>query len=822
MKILHYIEELNLKSGGPVRAVLDLSRLTCEAGHRVTILSPDVSDSPKEWLEPPGPGEHRPHVVKVPPFSGRGKLFPFPVVEQIRKDFIQSHDLFHVHGMWAPSNVQLTGAAYRAGVPYIVSLRGMLDDWPMSQRRLKKRMFLLIAGRRMLTRAAYVHCTAEGEHQQSRKWFPKGRGRVIPNLLDLGPFRKSPGPELARAKFPGMSGGAPSVLFLSRVHYKKGVEHFIKAAAILRERGLACNWLIAGDGEPEYMQSLRDLNASLNLQDRVHFLGMVKGPEKISLFEASDLFLLPTSQENFGFAIVEAMAAGVPVMTTKGVDLWPELQACGGALIVDQDATAIAEQVASLLGDKARLKEMGAKARAWVFENLHEQAVIGQFIATYADAISERTGAPIGSLRGGLAPPEPLSAVALAESPSGKADRSGSAGGSPDRTHIVHYLPHFRLEQGGVVRAVLDLCEALSRAGDQVTIITEDHTDCPPSWKTGQEGLPRIVLVRGERGGNPVLRPWSMTVARKIITAADVVHIHGVWTPANLQIASVAIDFRIPYIVSSHGMLDDWPMSQKRPKKLFHWYTYGRNLLNNAAFVHCTAEAELDQARKWFPLGRGMVVPLVFDLAPFRELPGEGPARAAFAPVSGERVKVLYLSRVNYKKGPDVLIRAAAILAREGKKFDLLIAGPGDPAAYLEEMRSLARSEGIADRTYFLGLVSGQTKLSLYESADVMALPTSQENFGFVFFESLACGTAVVTTRGVDVWRELESSGGASIAERSPEAFAQALAPLIGDPEKLAEMGASGRAWVLRELAVDAIVARFRKMYGAAAGAKVG
>jgi glycosyltransferase involved in cell wall biosynthesis len=331
MKILHYIEQLDLKSGGPVRAVLDLSRLTAEAGHSVTIISPTVNDAPKEWLTPPAAGERRPHVIEVPAFSLPGSLFPFPVVEKIKSDLISRHDLLHVHGMWAPSNVQLTAAAYRIGVPYIISLRGMLDDWPMSQRHLKKRLYLAIAGRRSLHRASFVHCTAEGEHDQSRKWFPRGRGRVIPNLLDLQPFRDAPGPELARRKFAsvGLDGSTPAVLFLSRVHYKKGIEHFIKAAGILRDRGVSCRWYIAGDGDERYIDSLKALSSSLNLGDRVHFLGMVKGVEKISLYQSADLFVLPTSQENFGFVVVEAMAAGVPVVTTKGMDLWPELEACG-------------------------------------------------------------------------------------------------------------------------------------------------------------------------------------------------------------------------------------------------------------------------------------------------------------------------------------------------------------------------------------------------------------------------------------------------------------------------------------------------------------
>jgi glycosyltransferase involved in cell wall biosynthesis len=496
---------------------------------------------------------------------------------------------------------------------------------------------------------------------------------------------------------------------------------------------------------------------------------------------------------------------------------------------------------------------MGEKARAWVFNNLSEEAVIAQFVAMYADAISEHTGATIGQLRGGYSPVDHgESFTALGQGPPGegsggepvgKSERSvaeSTVSGATDRTlahaeaspsvsrhdssHVVHYLPQFRLEQGGVVRAVLDLCAALAAGGDRVTILTEDHADCPDSWKRESRGVPEIVRLRGTRGGNPVLSPWSMPVVRRVVTEADVVHLHGMWTPANLQIASVAIDFRVPYVISAHGMLDDWSMNQKRPKKLFHWYTYSRNLLQNAMQVHCTARAELDQARRWFPRGSGTVVPLIFDLAPYRALPGPDVARRAFPGAWSDRPTILYLSRVNYKKGPDVLIEAASRMASRGIDFTLLIAGPGDPPEYLDRMKSLAASRGIGDRTHFLGHVSGATKLSLYEASDVFALPTSQENFGFVFFEALACGTPVVTTPGVDVWRELKSSGGAEIVERDAEKFAESLSALLSAdraaPGSLRARGQSGRRWIFEHLEPSGIIGQFRKMYGiASAGA---
>ena len=119
------------------------------------------------------------------------------------------------------------------------------------------------------------------------------------------------------------------------------------------------------------------------------FLGMVVGKAKVSLFESADVFILPTSQENFGFVLPEAMACRTPVITTKGVDIWPELDACGGAVIVKQDATEIADAATKVLADPEKAQQMGDAGREWVFATLDAAKVVSKFIELYQNVIDE-------------------------------------------------------------------------------------------------------------------------------------------------------------------------------------------------------------------------------------------------------------------------------------------------------------------------------------------------------------------------------------------------------------------------------------------------
>jgi glycosyltransferase involved in cell wall biosynthesis len=385
VKILQAHQEIRLEAGGVTRAILDLCQALAASGrHEVTLLTCDPQDVPDSWSAAAG----TPRTVGIALPRLPGGLYAPGDLRSLR-DHLSRADVVHLHGMWSPFNDQLARVAHRLGLPYVYSVHGMLDRWSMTQHRLRKRLYLALRARRILERAAAVHCTATGELEQARLWFSGDRALTIPLIFDARHFQAAPGPEVARRAIPDLDDDVPAVLFVSRLHYKKGVELLLQAAALLHERGVRCRTLIAGSGDSAYESSLRSLARELGVDGVVRFLGFVRGPVKTSLFRAAHVFVLPTSQENFGYALFEALAAATPVITTRGVDTWPELESSGGAVIVPRDPQAIAEGIEAILGDERRRGAMGADGRAWVLEHLSEEALLPRYESMYAAAASE-------------------------------------------------------------------------------------------------------------------------------------------------------------------------------------------------------------------------------------------------------------------------------------------------------------------------------------------------------------------------------------------------------------------------------------------------
>ncbi|MFZ4574561.1 MAG: glycosyltransferase [Phycisphaerales bacterium] len=386
-----------------------------------------------------------------------------------------------------------------------------------------------------------------------------------------------------------------------------------------------------------------------------------------------------------------------------------------------------------------------------------------------------------------------------------------------------------RLSDGGTVRAVLDWCEALAARGHEVTLLTADAKDVPPSWSAPGAGSPRCVILDiedalgkwlGKRPapGAPdkptqVLTRGSMEIASRVLRGADCLHLHGVWATSNAQLASRARRLGTPYVVSPHGMLDHWSLAQGAAKKRLHLAMVSGRVLRGAKHVLCTAEGELDQAAAHFDRSRGRVVPLLFDTAAFRELPGPEAARRRFG--LGDAPVILFLSRLHAKKGADRLLRAAGLL--KDRPWKLVLAGPADPPEYGETLVALARELGIADRVLFPGMVTGSDKVSLFCAAAVFALPTSQENFGFVLLEALSAGVPVVTTKGVDIWPELEASGGAVICEPDAQSLAGCVARLLEDLGARERMGKAGREWAMARLDAGVVIRRYEEVYAGGA-----
>ena len=387
VRILHYIESLNPGRGGPVRAVSDLCNALAARGHQVTLWTGELPDS---GAPQPKPGT--PTIQKIDVHMTR-----LPRLNRIERERLRSliggYDVVHLHGLWTLANVQIGNDAMKIGVPFLVTMRGMLDDWCMEQGKLHKRAFLAFCGRKHLEDAAVVHLTAKAEETQARKWFPNGKTTVLPNFLDLTPYRNAPGPVLARKRFPRLAEGAggpePMVLFLSRIHRKKGIETLLHAIANLKKRGVACVVAIAGSGDEAYMAAMKKLAEELAITDRTVWTGHVGGELKISLYQAADVFALPTHSENFGFVFPESLASGTPVLTTKGVDIWPELESSGAATILENSVEAFENELHRLLTQRDALEAMRANAKPWVFEAFDEQKLLARYEEMYASCVKK-------------------------------------------------------------------------------------------------------------------------------------------------------------------------------------------------------------------------------------------------------------------------------------------------------------------------------------------------------------------------------------------------------------------------------------------------
>lgn len=377
MRIAHYVERIRLEDGGVARAALDMCRALAEAGHEVRIITRDGSDVPREW--------NRPGTPTVKTVDPPGRTLGLIPGSRFRRQFAEAlggMDVLHLHGMWDLSNYAAAGAARSRGVPYVISPHGMLDDWPMSLHPWKKRLAWAMVAKRGLRGAARIHCAAAGELAESMRWFPRHLGVVAPLPFDLSAFRSLPGPGPAGEALPAMRSAGPRVLFLSRLVENKGADLVITAMPGVLKTHADAQLIIAGTGEAACEAALRAQAGELGVQGRVHFVGHVGGLCKVSLLESCDVFVLPTIHENFGFAILEAMAAGTPVITTRGAMLWRELSD-GGAAIVDREAAAIEGAIRGMLDDPGGARARGERGREWVFGFLDAERIVRQLEAVY-------------------------------------------------------------------------------------------------------------------------------------------------------------------------------------------------------------------------------------------------------------------------------------------------------------------------------------------------------------------------------------------------------------------------------------------------------
>jgi glycosyltransferase involved in cell wall biosynthesis len=355
LRILHVIGDLAPASGGPAKAGFEMARAVARRGHEVAIYSTDFgqpADAPRDQLR----DGVRIHLF--PLASPRIWLASWAMRPALARD-LPSFDLLHLHSLYLFHDWAAGGLARRLGKPYIVRPHGTLDPYIFRRRRLKKALFDVWFQDRVLRDAAAIHYTAEEEMRLAQPYVHGAPGVVIPNGIDPADYASLPATGSFRAHHPEI-GERPILLFLGRINFKKGLDILAEAVGRLKRDDL--HLVIAGpDGG--YLAETRQFVAKAGLTARTTFPGMLTGVHKLAAFADASLFLLPSYSENFGIAVVEGMACGVPVLISDQVNIWREVVADGAGRAAPCDAAAFAAAIAEMLADPPALARMGAAGR---------------------------------------------------------------------------------------------------------------------------------------------------------------------------------------------------------------------------------------------------------------------------------------------------------------------------------------------------------------------------------------------------------------------------------------------------------------------------
>jgi glycosyltransferase involved in cell wall biosynthesis len=338
---------------------------------------------------------------------------------------------------------------------------------------------------------------------------------------------------------------------------------------------------------------------------------------------------------------------------------------------------------------------------------------------------------------------------------------------------VLHILPSLDPRMGGVAEAVVQLVRHMTPFGCTSEVVTLDAPG-GPAFERVDAPVHRVGPGRGFYGLSVPLVRWLRANRARF----DAFVVHGIWQFHSVAAWAGVIGSRTPLFVFPHGMLDPWfqhTYPKKHLKKRIYWALLEQWVFNRAERVLFTCETELELARRPFLNNRHRLAVNGFGIDSVPD-DGEVPAdtfRNAFPEVRNKRV-LLFLSRIHEKKGCDLLIDAFADIAMHDRDLCLVIAGPGEPAL-LDRLKSVAAARGIAGRIVWTGMLAGEIKWSALRTAEVFVLPSHQENFGIAVVEALASRTPVIITNKVNIWREIEASGGGWVCDDTRESVADAL-----------------------------------------------
>ncbi|HUN21917.1 MAG TPA: glycosyltransferase [Anaerolineales bacterium] len=366
--------------GGPTVALQTMSQALSDAGIHVDICTTNISR--KSALDVP-------LYQPVQQFGGSTWYFPvtfhpysisFSLAKWLNAN-IQNYSIVHLHGIFTFPTDYAAWLAKRKNIPYIIRPLGILNQYGVQKRKkqLKKLWLRLLTP--TLQGAKAIHFTSTAEKTEAQEVIQNINGVILPLGINMAEFEQLPTKQAFLEQYPQLS-EQKILLFLSRIDPKKGLEMLLPAFKNCCQLHQNLHLIIAGSGEPTYERSIKNLVSQLDIEHSITFTGHVSGNQKLLLFAGADLFVLPSYSENFGVSVIEAMAAGLPVLISKNVAISNEITSASAGLDFDTSKT-LEEKIHQFLSQSNRNK-LSTNARHLAHVSFSSKQMANNLISLYS------------------------------------------------------------------------------------------------------------------------------------------------------------------------------------------------------------------------------------------------------------------------------------------------------------------------------------------------------------------------------------------------------------------------------------------------------
>lgn len=361
---------------------------------------------------------------------------------------------------------------------------------------------------------------------------------------------------------------------------------------------------------------------------------------------------------------------------------------------------------------------------------------------------------------------------------------------------ILHVIANVALRYGGPTQALMGMAKSLVEIGSEVTIFTTNQDgdgilDVPLDVPIMKDG----IEIRYFPIQNPRFFGTSMPLARTLkqelkSNKYDIVHIHCLYLFHGAVVAHYCRKYGIPYIVSPHGTLDPFIYHRHRKRKAFIELLFENKNLNHASALHYTTEEEKVLARPFINHDRSFVVPNGLYMEDYQSEVVAGSFRAKYPETKNKKI-ILFFSRLNFKKGLDLLIDAFAKVNAVKDDVHLVITGP-DNEGYGQIVKGWIQDKGLRDHVTFTGMLTGQDKLEVLKDSDMFVLPSYSENFGIAVIEAMICGLPVIISNKVNIWHELIDHEAGEVVNCDSSEVAVSMLRLLDNPEYCSRLVENG------------------------------